>query len=286
MDGGFIKEVSKLRVQLGFLSIFLSVISKFKIKNTTRSPRNTVKNPRLKRYFLVLPMLVLNLFFYSSSVKANVLLKQPYSLLGGNEDKKLSLNMQTDNETSADGYVPYDHYGPRYIGTRILPSHEVIKFLAGGLLLVTGVVVGMIVALNSPSSSTQCSGDVCTSDSPTPGVLWGALLAGGTLGAAAGVTSSGYMLDEDGNFFITLAGSIALPFLLVFISDPSFSNIPPWAVEASFPAMLIGAMTAYDLSRTYSNKKGVSLLYYPLVSVSKDAGHHIDIAVNVLEMNF
>lgn len=239
------------------------------------------------RYCFLLSILLLNIFFLSSSVKANVLLKYRYALLSGNEGKKLLINLQPSNaESSADGYVPYEQRTPTYIETKILANHEVIKFLSGSLLMVVGAYVGTIIAINNSNTSTKCGGDTCTSEGPSPEWILGGLLSGGVLGASAGVTLSGYLLHEDGNFFITLAGSIGLPFLIMFISDPSLSDVPQWAIEAAFPAMLVGAMAAYDLSRTHSNKKGVSLLYYPIVSVSRDAGHNINIAVNVLDMSF
>lgn len=246
-----------------------------------------IKKNKFRRYFPLQLILLISLFSFSTSVKANVLIKYRYSLLADKEGKKLVINLQpSDTENSSHGYTPYEKNEPRYIETRILAGHESIKFLVGSVLLVAGALAGTIIAIHSSSTSTKCGGDVCTSRGPSPDWLLFGIISGGVLGTSAGVTSSGYLLHEDGNFFITLAGSIALPSLLVFISDPSLSHIPPWAIEASFPAMLVGAMAAYDLSRTHSNKKEVNLSSYPIVSIERDTNHNLAFAVNVLEMSF
>ena len=246
-----------------------------------------IKNNKFRRYIPLLSILLFSLFSFSTSGKANVLIKYRYSLLADNEGKKLVMNLQpSDTENSFHEYTPYNKNEPRYIETRILASHEAIKFLVGSVLLAAGALAGTIIAIHSSSTSTKCGGDVCTSEGPSPDWLLFGIISGGVLGTSAGVTSSGYLLHEDGNFFITLAGSIVLPSLLVFISDPSLSHIPPWAIEASFPAMLVGAMAAYDLSRTRSNKKEVNLSYYPIVSIDRDTNYNLAFAVDVLEMSF
>ena len=211
--------------------------------------------------------------------------KHRYSLLDNGTNDRFSFNLQFDNKEQAyDRFMSANDQKSEYIETRILVSHEVIKFLAGSLLLVIGTLTGTIIAIHGSSTKT-CGGNVCT-EGPSPDLMWVGILSGGVLGASTGVTWSAYALHEDGNFLITAAGSIALPFLLVFISDPSLSNIPPWTIEGSFPAMLVGAMAAYDLSRTHSKKKGVSLLYYPLINVKKDKGNNLDVAVNMVELSF
>ncbi len=225
----------------------------------------------------------ISLYSYRSIPSA---IKRRYSLLDNGKNERFSLNLQYDNEEQPFvRSLPANKQKSEYIETRILISHEAIKFLAGSVSLVIGTLAGTLIAINSSNPSKKCGGDTCTSEGPSSESLLGGLLSGGVLGASAGVTLSGYLLQEDGNFFITLAGSIALPFLLVFISDPTLSNIPPWAIEASFPAMLAGSMVTYDLSRTHSNKKGVSLLYYPLISVKKDKRNNLDIAVNMIELS-
>ena len=246
-----------------------------------------IKNNKFRRYIPLLSILLFSLFSFSTSGKANVLIKYRYSLLADNEGKKLVMNLQpSDTENSFHEYTPYKKNEPRYIETRILAGHEAIKFLVGSVLLAAGALAGTIIAIHSSSTSTKCGGDVCTSEGPSPDWLLFGIISGGVLGTSAGVTSSGHLLHEDGNFFITLAGSIVLPSLLVFISDPSLSHIPPWAIEASFPAMLVGAMAAYDLSRTRSNKKEVNLSYYPIVSIDRDTNYNLAFAVDVLEMSF
>ncbi len=173
----------------------------------------------------------------------------------------------------------------------LVASHEVIKVFAGiggiigGTVIggASGVVTGGIVDL------AVCGGrggfDCLIY--PAVGLIVG-IFAGGFLGMDGGVALAGHALHEDGTFWGAFLGSMTGPvFMLSYCTVNSYDECGAdqvaWYIGGALT--FVGAFVGYDLTRSYSISKDVSIELEPQILPIRQA-NLLTISANVLKISF
>lgn len=173
----------------------------------------------------------------------------------------------------------------------LVASHEIVKVFAGiggiigGTVIggASGVVTGGIVDL------AVCGGrggfDCLIY--PAVGLIVG-FFAGSFLGMDGGVALAGHALHEDGTFWGAFLGSMTGPvFMLSYCTvngyDECGADQVAWYIGGALT--FVGTFAGYDLTRSYSISKDVSIEIEPQIFPIRQA-NRLTISANVLKITF